>query len=41
MPLKWSYSEYINGSILDQIKQNRKISDSFINASKLFKAKKR
>ncbi|OPX26205.1 MAG: hypothetical protein B1H06_06005 [Candidatus Cloacimonas sp. 4484_143] len=33
MPLKWSYSEYINGSILDQIKQNRKISDSFINAS--------
>ncbi|RLC51663.1 MAG: hypothetical protein DRI23_04530 [Candidatus Cloacimonadota bacterium] len=33
MPLKWSYSEYNNGSILDQIKQNRKISDSFINAS--------
>jgi single-stranded-DNA-specific exonuclease len=33
MPLKWSYSEYKNGSILDQIKQNRNFSDSFINAS--------
>jgi len=33
MPFKWSYSDQINGSILEQIKQSRKITDSFIHAA--------
>lgn len=33
MNLKWCYSDQINGSILEQIKHNRKISESFISSS--------
>ena len=33
MPLKWSYTEHNNRSILEQIKQSREITDSFIHAA--------